>query len=101
MRQHRRQDGASCRPAADADVPTVRGNMGVWQMRRELEIHQELKRVRKLLAQYRVNDWDDSLLYGAQQALVWMLEQGVSPSELEKTILEVAKDLEEAGNGAT
>jgi hypothetical protein len=70
-------------------------------MRRELEIHQELKRVRKLLAQYRVNDWDDSLLYGAQQALVWMLEQGVSPSELEKTILEVAKDLEEARNGAT
>jgi hypothetical protein len=63
-------------------------------MRQELEVAKELKRVRDLLKEYRANKWDEDMLYGAQQALVWVMEQGISPSELEETIQFVAEYLE-------
>lgn len=63
-------------------------------MRHELEIARELKKVRQLLQEYRANEWDDNMLYGAQQALVWVLKRGDSPSRLEATIDYVAAYME-------
>lgn len=65
-------------------------------MKTELDIARELKRVREQLAQWRANGWDDDLLYGAQQALIWMLGRGTPPSELEAVIMALAKELDEA-----
>jgi hypothetical protein len=59
----------------------------------ELEVARELKSVRRLLAEYRANGENDEMLYGAQQALVWVLGRGLSPSRLEEVIHEVAKEL--------
>jgi hypothetical protein len=36
------------------------------------------------------------MLYGAQQALGWVFDQLQPPTELEKTIREVAKELDDA-----
>ena len=63
-------------------------------VRAELEIARELKRVRKLLVEIRENGDDQKLMYGAQQALVWVLKQGISPSELDATISSVAEEFE-------
>jgi hypothetical protein len=62
-------------------------------MTTEIEIVRELKRVRELLAAYRANGDNEDMLYGAQQALVWVLGRGISPSELEQAIQEIAEDL--------
>ena len=64
-------------------------------VRTELEVARELKRVRKILAEIRANNGEDQrLMYGAQQTLVWVLKQGISPSELDATILAVAEELD-------
>jgi hypothetical protein len=62
-------------------------------MMRELEIARELKRVRTLLRQRRATDGETDILYGAQQALSWVLERGVSPSELVAVIEKLAEEL--------
>lgn len=64
-------------------------------MKQELEIARELKKVRVLLGELRANGENTSLMYGAQQALVWMMGQGMPPTELCGLIQRVAKALEE------
>jgi hypothetical protein len=49
-----------------------------------------------LLKQARDRGEYHAMLYGAQQALGWVLDQLQSPTELEKTIREVAKELDDA-----
>ena len=68
-------------------------------VRTELEVARELKRVRKILADIRADngeagDADENIMYGAQQALVWMLRQGMSPIQLDAVILKLAEDLD-------
>ena len=58
-----------------------------------------MKSVRKLLAECRVRGEDEDMLYGAQQALLWMLQRGISPTELEATIVAVAAELEDLDHG--
>jgi hypothetical protein len=61
--------------------------------RSELEI--ELVLVRGMLARLRQESGEDGtgILYGAQQALVWILEDKMSPSKLQDLIEEVADEL--------
>jgi hypothetical protein len=60
------------------------------------EIEFELSRVRQLLRLHRASgDEDNGMLYGAQQALGWIIEGLQSPSMLENTIAEVAQLLEQ------
>jgi hypothetical protein len=63
-------------------------------VRTELEVARELKRVREMLAEIRANGGEDSLLYGAQQALSWALKTGMSPSKLKAVIIEIAEELD-------
>jgi hypothetical protein len=58
----------------------------------ELEVRRELREVRKLLKALRAEGEDVDMMYGAQQALIWLLGDGKKPSELEKMIHELAKD---------
>jgi hypothetical protein len=63
-------------------------------MRTEQEIRQELKAVRDHLEKYRANECDDTeMLYGAQQALGWVLNELRAPSEVEDIIHSAAKVL--------
>ena len=56
-------------------------------MKTEAEIRQELQEVRKRLAKIRAVGSDDTeTLYGAQQALGWVLGELGSPSDLERII---------------
>ena len=61
------------------------------------EIEVELVKVRGLLARLRaradVDEDDTSMLYGAQQALIWMLGRGGSPSDLQDLIEDLAEVL--------
>jgi hypothetical protein len=55
----------------------------------------ELVKVRSQLAKLRADgeEGDTSLLYGAQQALVWMLNGGgMSPSELHDLIYDLVEE---------
>ena len=63
-------------------------------MRTEQEIRQELKAVRGHLEKYRANECDDiQMLYGAQQALGWVLNEAKAPSEVEEIIQSAVKAL--------
>jgi hypothetical protein len=65
-------------------------------MKTETEIEQELLEVRRLLAKRRdAGSEDTDMLYGAQQALGWVIEKLKSPSKLETTIERVADWLEQ------
>lgn len=60
-------------------------------MKTELDVRRELKEVRSLLEGARRSGREDAdMLYGAQQALGWVLDQLRSPSDMEKCILDVA-----------
>jgi hypothetical protein len=65
-------------------------------MKSELEVQRELHSIRALLKPARDRGEYHAMLYGAQQALGWVLDQLQSPTELEKTIREVAKELDDA-----
>jgi len=63
-------------------------------MKTEAEIKKELRKVRALLAKKRKAGVDDvDILYGAQQALGWIVENLGSPSGLDRTIDRLAEDL--------
>ena len=63
-------------------------------MRTEQEIRQELKAARDHLEKYQANECDDTeMLYGAQQALGWVLSKAKAPSEVEEIIQSAAKVL--------
>lgn len=62
-------------------------------MKTELEMRRELKSVRSLLAENRRNGIDIDILYGAQQALAWIIEEARSPSELESVIRQIAEEV--------
>ena len=55
----------------------------------------ELVKVRELLATLRKESGEDNteMLYGAQQALAWMLNEGDPPSRLWAIIEEIAEDM--------
>lgn len=58
------------------------------------EIEKELLEVRALLKKRRDDGSEDTdMLYGAQQALGWVIEKLRSPSEVEKAIERVAAAL--------
>lgn len=67
--------------------------------RTELEVARELKSVRKMLAKWRKAGEDEDLLYGAQQALLWVLKRGMSPTELEGAIQELAQEFWKLDHG--
>ena len=62
-------------------------------MKSELDVHRELAAIRKLLADSDESDdvgyWP---LYMVQQALLWVLGQGMAPSILTEVIKEVAAE---------
>lgn len=64
-------------------------------MRTETEIEKELREVRRLLKTCRDGGDDEDMLYGAQQALGWVIEKLQSPSEFEVTIKHIAEWLEQ------
>lgn len=68
-------------------------------VRTELEVTRELKNVRKLLAEYRARGEDyegaTNILYGAQQALIWLLYKGDSPTRLEEIIREAEEIIQD------
>lgn len=68
-------------------------------VRTELEVVRELKKVRRLLAECRAKGENEDMLYSAQQALSWMLRRGMSPTELEETIIAVAAEFEDLDHG--
>ena len=64
-------------------------------MKNEIDIRRELREVRRLLAKARAearvdDDADIDMLYGAQQALGWVLEELGSPSDLDREIRKIA-----------
>lgn len=63
-------------------------------MKTELEIRRELRAVRAMLEAKRVAGSEDTdTLYGAQQALGWMLGELRSPTELEAAVHAAAATL--------
>jgi hypothetical protein len=56
------------------------------------EIARELRNVRALLRTKRANGEDISGLYGAQQALAWVVEGKMAPSKAEAMIDRIAED---------
>jgi len=65
-------------------------------MRTRTEIEKELIEVRKILKDIRECGGDSNFQYGAQQALVWILGEARSPSEVEELLIEIAANLEDA-----
>jgi hypothetical protein len=63
-------------------------------MKTEVEIREELARIRILFQQARDQGDDTNILYGAQQALGWTLDELQSPTELEATIRELQEATE-------
>jgi hypothetical protein len=63
-------------------------------MKTELEIREELARMRILLQQARDRGDDTDILHGAQQALGWTLDELQSPTEFEATIRELQEATE-------
>ena len=67
-------------------------------MKANSEVLFELRHLRALLARYREDGCEDSGIYdmlgGAQQALLWVSGEGMSPSELEATIHSVPEDID-------
>lgn len=61
-------------------------------MKTEAEAVAELAAIRKRLERDRSLNRNNELLYGAQQALGWMLNELGSPSELDDFILKLAKE---------
>ena len=90
VRQRRGAQGPHYQHQTAADLPDVLARMGVCavSVRTELEVARELKHVREMLAEIRANGGEDSLLYGAQQALAWALKDGMSPSKLAAVIID-------------
>ena len=66
-------------------------------MKSRNDIIVELVKVRGQLAKLRNDSEDDNtdMLYGAQQALVWMLEDGMSPSSLHDLIQDLAEEFDD------
>jgi hypothetical protein len=66
-------------------------------MRSRAEITVELVKVRAILAKLRSDDGEDStdMMYGAQQALAWLVEKAMSPSDLHDVISDLAEELEQ------
>lgn len=64
-------------------------------MKTKNDVIVELIKVRGQLAKLRNDSGEDetSMLYGAQQALVWMVNEGMSPSELHDVIHDLSEDL--------
>jgi hypothetical protein len=57
----------------------------------------ELKRVRELLAVQQCDGDDTDLMYGAQQALVWILGEGAAPSYVGKVIEQLCESEQDHG----
>ena len=70
-------------------------------MRSRAEITVELVKVRAILAKLRSDDHGDEdstdMMYGAQQALAWLVEKAMSPSDLHDVISDLAEGLEQGG----
>ena len=64
-------------------------------MKTQAKIERELVKVRDLLKQCRDSGSDEDMLYGAQQALGWVLGQLQSPSKLAELIEDTAEVLDE------
>ena len=72
-------------------------------MKTESEIRLELNEVRQLLSKLRANGLHDDIdmLYGAQQALGWILGELEPPSEMEKMIYLLAQCLKGINHAST